>query len=91
LQVSLEPQVWFGALYLGIFSSVVAFYLLNFMVKKASPIFTTLFSNLTTVVSVIAGVVFRNETVRPLQIVGVSLVLLSVFVMSLRGKSARGN
>jgi len=29
--------------------------------------------------------------VRPLQIVGVSLVLLSVFVMSLRGKSARGN
>lgn len=91
LQVSLEPQVWFGALYLGIFSSVVAFYLLNFMVKKASPIFTTLFSNLTTVVSVIAGVVFRNETVRSSQVVGVSLVLLSVFVMSLRGKSAGGN
>ncbi|AAD36094.1 membrane protein [Thermotoga maritima MSB8] len=77
-------DVVIGALYLGVLSSTVAFFLLNYAIRKLSPIFTTLFSNFTTVVSVIAGVVFRNETVGIQQIAGMGLIISSLIIMSLR-------
>jgi drug/metabolite transporter (DMT)-like permease len=49
-----------------------------------SPIFTTLFSNFTTVISVIAGVVFRNETVEIQQIAGMGLIIVSIIAMAVR-------
>ncbi|PLV59756.1 DMT family transporter [Thermotoga sp. KOL6] len=73
-----------GALYLGILSSTVAFFLLNYMINKVSPIVTTLFSNLTTVISVIAGVLFRNETVKVQQILGMITIIFSLVVVNLR-------
>lgn len=48
-------------LYLGIFSSVAAFLLLNFANTYLPVAKTTVFSNITTVVSVIAGMIFLKE------------------------------
>lgn len=79
-----NPQAFVSVLYLGVFSSAAAFFLLNYMVKRASPTFTTLFSNLTTVISVLAGVIFRNETVKTQQIFGMILILLSLSLATLR-------
>jgi len=81
-------HVTVGALYLGILSSTAAFFLLNYMINKVSPIVTTLFSNLTTVTSVIAGVVFRNEEVGAQQLIGMGLIIVSLIVTALRRTSA---
>ncbi|HEY8542992.1 MAG TPA: DMT family transporter [Pseudothermotoga sp.] len=81
-------QVLTSALYLGVLSSAGAFFLLNYMVKKASPTLTTVFSNLTTVVSVIAGVIFRREIIEIQQIIGMMLILSSLFMITLRGHRA---
>ncbi|HBT39377.1 MAG: Uncharacterized protein XD58_0800 [Thermotoga sp. 50_1627] len=75
-----------AALYLGILSSAVAFFLLNYMVKHASPTVTSLFSNLTTVVACMAGVVFRNERIGSEQILGVIFVLTSLIVITYRNR-----
>ncbi len=78
-----------AALYLGILSSAVAFFLLNYMVKHASPILTSLFSNLTTVVACLVGVTFRGERVGFEQILGVTIVLASLFVMTNRSRQTK--
>lgn len=78
-----------AALYLGILSSAVAFFLLNYMVKHASPILTSLFSNLTTVVACLAGVAFRGERIVSEQILGVAIVLASLFVMTIRNRQTK--
>lgn len=55
------PAFTTAVLYLGILSSVVAFLFLNYANTHLPVAKTTVFSNITTVVSVIAGVVFLNE------------------------------
>ncbi|WP_041446634.1 DMT family transporter [Pseudothermotoga thermarum] len=84
-KIVFHPQVLISALYLGALSSTVAFFLVNYMISKASPIFTSLFSNLTTVVSVIAGVIFRNEKIMPTQILGMILILTSLTFVTIKG------
>lgn len=86
IKVVINLQVFTSALYLGILSSAVAFFLLNYMVKKASPTLTTVFSNLTTVVSVIAGVIFRKEIIGIQQIIGMTLILSSLLMITIRGQ-----
>jgi drug/metabolite transporter (DMT)-like permease len=48
-------------LYLSLLSSIVAFGLMNFTLSKIPAARASLFANLTTVISVVAGVVFRDE------------------------------
>ena len=57
----LQSSYTYSILYLSVFSSVVAFLLLNFSHIYLPVTKTTAFSNITTVVSVISGVVFLNE------------------------------
>ncbi|MEN3042258.1 MAG: DMT family transporter [Fervidobacterium sp.] len=68
-----------GALYLGVLSSTVAFFLVNYMLSKVSPTVSSLFSNLTTIVSVLAGSIIRHETIKSVQIVGMCLILIALF------------
>ena len=56
-----EASFLFSILYLGIFSSVIAFLCLNFANTYLPVAKTTVFSNVTTVVSVLAGTIFLNE------------------------------
>ncbi|PLV56065.1 DMT family transporter [Thermotoga sp. SG1] len=77
-----------GALYLGVLSSTLAFFLLNYAIKRVSPIITTLFSNFTTVVSVMAGVLFRGERVGIQQLLGMLLIIVSILVSTVRRKKA---
>ena len=54
-------QYTWDVLYLGVLSSVVAFLLLNYANTYLPVTKTTVFSNVTTVVSVIAGIIFLDE------------------------------
>jgi len=55
-------QYFWAIFYLGIVSSVVAFILLNYANTHLPVAKTTVFSNITTIVSVTAGAIFLNES-----------------------------
>jgi drug/metabolite transporter (DMT)-like permease len=56
-----QPGVAIAALYLGTLSSVGAFLLINFMLSKLEASRSTVFVYLSTVVSLFAGVIFREK------------------------------
>jgi len=77
-KLALQVPVIISALYLGIFSSVVAFFLVNFMLSRVSPTISSLFANLTTVVSVVAGNLIRRESIRTMQVIGMCLIIMAL-------------
>jgi drug/metabolite transporter (DMT)-like permease len=74
-----DTNALIALLYLGIVSSVGAFFLMNYMLKKMPAFQVATFVNLTTVISVIAGVIFRHESFGIYHIVGGSLILIGVW------------
>lgn len=73
-------------IYLGLLSSVGAFFLVNFMLNKMAAAKVAAFNNLTTVVSVAAGVIFRGEVLGPYHWIGGSLILIGVWGINTLGK-----
>lgn len=66
-------------LYLGILSSVCAFFMVNFMLSKLPAAISSVFSNLTTVISIVAGVFVRHEAFHWYQIAGGFMIILGVW------------
>ena len=79
---------WGAVVYLGLVSSVVAYFLLNFANAKLTVSETSLFSNVTTVVSVLAGVVLLREPFGIWQIIGVVVILVCVYAANTTPKKA---
>lgn len=77
-----QPVFWGSILYLAVVSSVVAFLLLNFGSSYVSVSQASLFANLTTVISTIAGVAILHETFNLQQGIGAVIILASVYVSS---------
>ena len=73
---------WGCIIYLAIVSSVVAFLMLNFGSTYVSVSEATIFANLTTVISIVAGVLILHETFTIPQIVGAIVILISVYMAS---------
>jgi drug/metabolite transporter (DMT)-like permease len=65
--------------YLGFLSSVVAYFLLNFMLSKLEAARSSVFTNLATVFSIIAGVTLGNEPFYWFNVVGGIMILLGVW------------
>lgn len=82
-----EPGFYIPVLYLAVLSSVAAFLCLNFGVVRISVSEATIFTNLTTVISIIAGVVFLGEAFTPFQVVGACIIIASVYVANARGSA----
>lgn len=66
-------------LYLGVLSSIIAFFCINYAVSKIRTSRTASFANLTTVISILAGILLGGEKVYVLQIIGIALILLSIW------------
>lgn len=79
---------WLAVLYLGVLSSGLAYGLLNFANSHLTVTETSLFSNVVTVVSVLAGVLLLHETFTLVQVVGVVLILTCVFIANVAGKKS---
>lgn len=73
-----NPSYTMAILYLGIFSSVVAFLLLNYANTHLPVAKTTVFSNLTTVVSVFAGVLFLKEPFSKESVISTIMIVVGV-------------
>ncbi len=76
-------------LYLGVISSVAAFLFLNYANTHLPVAKTTVFSNITTVVSVIAGIIFLDEKFSVVTIVSAIMIVVGVWgvqVLSVKKK-----
>ena len=79
LSAFMSLDTLFAILYLGILSSVAAFFCMNYALSRLPPSKSAVFINLTPVFSVLAGVLFRGESLVPVQLVGAAIVLMGVW------------
>jgi drug/metabolite transporter (DMT)-like permease len=79
-------SAWVGVAYLGLLSSVVAFFCVNYSLSRLKASQSIVFSNLTTVVAVLAGVVFRGESSGLAQILGAGMIVLGVWGTNAAGQ-----
>ncbi len=78
-----NPLYTYSMLYLGVISSVVAFLLLNYANSYLPVSKTTVFSNITTVVSVSAGIIFLNEKLSVLIVISSLMIIFGVWGVQL--------
>ena len=74
-----NPLYTASILYFGVASSVIAFVLLNFANTYLPVSKTTVFSNITTVVSVVAGVVFLGEPFGAVTVCSALMIVVGVW------------
>lgn len=76
---SSSVEFWGAIFYLSIVSSILAFMLFNYSTGVISPVRTASFSNLITVVSVLAGILILGEPMMsPLEIICCVLIIVGV-------------
>lgn len=75
-----NPLFWASILYLSVVSSVIAFLCLNYGTERISVSQASLFANLTTVISIAAGVVILHEAFTIQQLIGAIVILVCVFI-----------
>ena len=79
-----EPSVWGSIFYLAAFSSVAAFFLLNYAFSCLSLAQASIFTNMVTVVSIAAGIIFLGEAFTVPQFLGSAAVLVGVCLSNRR-------
>ena len=77
---------WSAVLYLGVISSIGGYMLLNFANAELRVSEASLFSNVTTVVSLLAGVLLLKEPFGVAQTVGVIIILACVYIANMPAK-----
>jgi drug/metabolite transporter (DMT)-like permease len=75
---------WFSIVYLGILSSVVAFFLVNLSLSRLKAAQASIFGTLTTLVSLVAGVTLRGELFGPAQAIGAAGIVVGVWLTNTR-------
>ena len=81
------PQFWGSVAYLAVASSVCAFLLINFALSHLSAGKALIFSNFTTVISVLAGIFLLGDAFSPVQLIGIAIITFSVFGVSVQKPS----
>lgn len=72
-------QAWPAILYLGVLSSVVAFFLINYSLSHITAIQSSVFANLVTVIAIAAGVFILGEDFYWYHILGAAAILAGVW------------
>jgi drug/metabolite transporter (DMT)-like permease len=68
-----------SVIYLGIVSSIIAYFLINYSLAKLQASKATVFANISTIVSILAGVIFLNESFHIYHVIGSALILIGVW------------
>jgi len=79
IEVIFNPETLIAVFYLGILSSVLAFFMMNYSLSKLPASQAAIFANLTTVVAIAAGVLIRDEPFYLMQGLGAALIILGVW------------
>lgn len=75
----INVKVLTSIVFLGAFASIIAFFMLNYLLSEMEASRVSVISNVATVISVIAGSVFRNEPIYWFNIVGGIMILAGVW------------
>lgn len=81
-----HPEVVFPLLYLGIVASIGGFFLVNFALSKLPAHVSSIYSNLSTIVAIIAGAWILSEPITWYHIVGSAMILIGVYGTVLAGR-----
>ena len=81
-------SVWYSIAYLGILSSIVAFFLINYTLTRLKASQSAVFTNLVTVITVLAGVAIRKEAFNLMQALGAIIIILGVWTANRRSDRA---
>ncbi len=82
LAAATTKEVILPILYLAVFSSGFAFFLQNFSISALSVQQATVFTNLSPIVSVIAGVLILHEPISLLHIVSIIVILVGIYMVN---------
>ena len=82
MQALAAPELWIAVGYLAVASSVCAFMLINYALNYESAGRLLIFSNFTTVISVLAGIFLMGDSFSLTQLLGIVIITLSVFGVS---------
>lgn len=65
--------------YLGVIASIFGFFLVNYSLSKLPAHISSIYSNIATIVAVIAGAIFLNETIEVYHIIGGLMIVSGVY------------
>jgi drug/metabolite transporter (DMT)-like permease len=83
------PAAWGAVAYLGILSSVLAFFLVNLTLARLEAYRSAVFGALVTLFSLAAGAAFRGESVGPVKALGAAAILAGIWATN-AGDGRRG-
>ena len=86
-----SPAFIWSVLFLGVLSSVVAFYSQNYSVTYLPVAEATVFANLSTVVAIVAGILVLHEPVSPLTVPCTVIIIAGVIGVQLSARKAGMN
>lgn len=66
-------------LYLGIMASIIGFFLVNYSLSRLPAHVSSIYSNIATIVSVIAGYLFLNEAIEIYHFIGGLLIIIGIY------------
>lgn len=75
----LDLNILGALLYLGVLSSVIAFFFMNFVLSKVQATKAAILANLTTVVAIFAGVFILHEPFNLIKLAGSIMILIGVY------------
>ena len=83
-----NPMFFVSVIYLAVVSSVCAFLLINFSLNHIPAGRALIFSNFTTVISVLAGIFIMGDRFSVSQLLGIAVITLSVFGVSYKKQNS---
>ncbi|MCF7923890.1 MAG: DMT family transporter [Candidatus Izimaplasma sp.] len=75
----LRTEVIFPILYLGVLASILAFFLVNYTLSKLPAHVSSIYANIATIVSVLAGYFFLQENLGIYHVIGGILIIIGVY------------
>jgi len=78
----LEPQNIIGFLFLSVVSSIVAVMMNNFALSRIQVSTMAAFGGISTIVTIVLGIIFRNETLEVYHFIGLPFILLRMIGVS---------
>ncbi len=83
--ILMKPQVFAAGGYLGIGCILVSAYLVSYMLSKLEAVKGTIFGNVSTAISIVAGVVVLGESIRWYHVICTLLIIAGVIGLNLSG------